>query len=67
MTYGTPEELSSDGGQNHVVAARHNFLATWDVSHRVSSAYFPHSNLKADIYNKAGSQKCGEECLFGHG
>ena len=48
-TYGIPDELSSDGGSEFVAHATQDFLKNWGVSHRLSSAYFPHSNCRAEL------------------
>ena len=47
-TYGASEELASDGGLGYVSAATQTFLKQWGCRHRLSSAYFPHSNLRAE-------------------
>jgi hypothetical protein len=48
MTFGCPDELSSDGGKEFVAYETQEFLRNWSVTHRLSSAYFPHSNLRAE-------------------
>ena len=40
-TSGVPEELASDQTQQ--------FLCTWGIKHRLSSAYNPHGNLRAEV------------------
>ena len=47
-SYGAPEELATDGASVYVAEATKKFLVTWGVRHRVSSAYHPHSNLRAE-------------------
>ena len=47
-TFGASEELASDGGLGYVAAATQTFLKQWGCRHRLSSAYFPHSNLRAE-------------------
>ena len=47
-TYGAPSELASDGATVFMSKAFQDFLRDWCVSHRVSSAYFPHSNMRAE-------------------
>ena len=46
--YGVPEELASDGATVFTSVQTKRFLEIWGVQHRVSSAYFPHSNLRAE-------------------
>ena len=47
-TYGVPEEIATDGALVYVSGTVRKFLETWGVTHRVSSAYNPHSNLRAE-------------------
>ena len=47
-TFGASEELASDGGLGYVAATTQTFLKQWGCRHRLSSAYFPHSNLRAE-------------------
>ena len=49
QTFGVPEELSSDGGPEFLADATQQFLRTWNVRHRVSSAYHPKSNGRAEV------------------
>ena len=49
ITFGISEELTSDGGSEFTSHATSTFLTNWAVNHRVSSAYFPHSNSRAEI------------------
>ena len=48
-TFGVPEELSSDGGPEFGATATAMFLKNWGVRHRISSAYFPQSNGRAEV------------------
>lgn len=48
-TFGVPEELSSDGGPEFKAGCTEQFLERWGVRHRVSSAYFPQSNGRAEV------------------
>ena len=52
-TYGTPEELATDGGSSYMAATTQKFLANWGVVHRVSAAYNPRSNLRAETAVKS--------------
>jgi hypothetical protein len=47
-TYGVPEEVSSDGGPPFNAADYDDFLKSWGVSKRLSSAYYPQSNGRAE-------------------
>ena len=48
-TFGVPRELSSDGGPEYVAKSFKQFLRTYDVRHRQSSAYHPQSNGRAEV------------------
>ena len=48
-TFGISSELSSDGGPEYTASATQKFLKEWKVNFRLSSAYFPHSNQRAEV------------------
>ena len=47
-TFGVPEQLSSDGGPPFESSDFKTFLASWNITHRLSSAYFAQSNGRAE-------------------
>ena len=47
-TYGIPETLTSDGGPEFASHTTRDFLSSWSVFHRTSSAYNPHANCRAE-------------------
>ena len=49
LTYGVSSELASDGGLEFVSSTTQKFLREWGVHHRLSSAYHPHSNQRAEL------------------
>ena len=55
-TFGVPEELSSDGGPEFTSASTEAFLKLWGVKHRLSSAYFPQSNGRAEVAVKTAKR-----------
>ena len=49
LTYGVSKEIATDGGLEFVSGVTKNFLQQWGVHHRLSSAYHPHSNQRAEL------------------
>ena len=59
-TFGVPEELSSDGGPEFSSQSTREFLRKWGVQHRMSSAYFPQSNGRAEVAVKKVKRLLGD-------
>ena len=53
VTFGVPVEISSDGGPEFTARETDNFLKTWGVRHRLSSAYHAQSNGRAELAVKS--------------
>ncbi|XP_014678331.1 PREDICTED: uncharacterized protein LOC106818127 [Priapulus caudatus] len=49
VTFGIPEELTSDGGPQFKAGKTQEFLKAWGVRHRVSSVANPHANCRAEL------------------
>ena len=52
-TFGVPREISSDGGPEYTAAQTSDFLDRWGSRHRLSSAYHPQSNGRAEVAVRA--------------
>ena len=55
-TFGVPEEISSDGGPEFTASSTQDFLRRSGVRHRISSAYFPQSNGRAEVAVKTAKR-----------
>jgi hypothetical protein len=55
-SFGVPVELASDGGPEFKADSTAKFLRQWDVQHRMSSAYFPESNGRAEVAVKSAKR-----------
>lgn len=55
-TFGVPEELSTDGGPEFTASTTQDFLQIWGITHRISSAYFPQSNGRAEVAVKTAKR-----------
>ena len=49
VTFGVPEELTSDGGPQFTAGKTQEFLRSWGVRHRLTSVANPHANSRAEI------------------
>ena len=47
--FGVPEQISSDGGTEFTSEYTQAFFSKWGVEHRISSAYHPQSNGRAEV------------------
>ena len=55
-TYGVPEELATDGGPPFKSHDYRKFLQTWGIERRLSSAYYPRSNGRAEAAVKSAKR-----------
>jgi hypothetical protein len=53
ITFGVPNEISSDGGSEFISNETQDFLSRWGIKHRLSSAYLPQSNGRAEVAVRA--------------
>ena len=51
--WGVPEEVSLDGAPNYTSSEITEWLKSWGVSCRISSAYYPQSNGRAEVAVKS--------------
>ena len=58
--WGIPEELASDGATVYTSALTQRFLKQYGIRHRVSSAYFAHSNQFSEGSVKAAKRMLRE-------
>ena len=56
LIFGIPEECASDMGPQLMAKEVGDFFSTWDVHHRSSSSYFPHSNCRAELAVKTAKR-----------
>jgi len=58
--HGLPDTLSSDGGPEFTSGRFKQLLSDYGIFHRISSAYNPHSNCRAEIAVKLMKRLIGE-------
>ena len=54
--FNIPEEISTDGGTQMTSSLFQDSLRAWGIRHRLSSAYYAHSNCRAELAVKAGKR-----------
>ena len=54
--WGIAKEITSNGAAIFTSAQTEDFLARWGVKHRVSSAYYPRANKRAELAVKAAKR-----------
>ena len=55
-TFGISRELASDQGSQFTAGETSKFLEAWGCSQRLSSAYYPHSNTRAELGVKSAKR-----------
>ena len=56
INYVVPEEINSDGGPQFTSSSFQIFMKNWGIKHRLSSAYYPQSNGRAESAVKTAKQ-----------
>ena len=56
VTFGVPVEVSSDGGPEFTAGETKDFFRRWGIRHRLSSAYLPSSNGRAELAVKSAKR-----------
>ena len=58
--FGIPDQLASDDGPQFRAKETEDFLRRWGVSHRTSSSYNPHGNMRAETGVKTAKRTLQE-------
>lgn len=48
-TFGSPEEITTDGGTTYTAGITQKFFEDWGVKHRLASVANPHANARAEL------------------
>ena len=66
-TYGIPERLTSARGPQYTAIETRQFLKSMGVTHRICSAYNPHSNMRAETGVKSMKRILQDSLVQGEG
>ena len=55
-SFNIPEKIATDGGPQLTSKVFQDNLKAWDVKRRLSSAYYPHSNCRAELAVKTAKR-----------
>ena len=47
--FGVAEDITTDEGSEYTAQITKDFLRRWGVTHRMSSAYNPHANMRSEL------------------
>ena len=61
-TWNIPEHITTDGGPQMMSGVFQKWLKDWEIKHSPSSAYFPHSNSRAETAVKS-SKRMLQDCV----
>ena len=61
-TWNIPEHITTEGGPQMMSGVFKKWMKDWDITHRPSSAYFPHSNSRAETAVKS-SKRMLQDCV----
>ena len=56
QAFNIPEEIATDGGPQMTSSVFQESLRAWGIRHRLSSAYFAHSNCRAEVAIKTAKR-----------